>query len=119
MRKPSKTPQTPNAGPEAILPLTDFRGDPWETGKENAVAFRAGILSSPVPAEFARKMRDDGKAAKATVTNLDGSPVKRTSDGAIKGEPLKGLTKKQRAALPPLDPPPATDATKPAPEQQD
>jgi hypothetical protein len=49
--------------PEAILPLTDFRGDPWATGDRNAVSFRAGIMSSPVPAEFAQKMRDEGKAA--------------------------------------------------------
>jgi hypothetical protein len=50
--------------PEAILPLTDFRDDPWETGDKSAVAFRAGVMSSPVPAEFAQKMRDEGKAAK-------------------------------------------------------
>lgn len=55
--------QPANAGPEAILPLTDFRADPWGTGDENAVAFKAGILSSPVPAEFAQRMRDEGKAA--------------------------------------------------------
>jgi hypothetical protein len=66
MRKLSKIAQSASAGPEAILPLTDFRADPWGTGNETAVAFRAGILSSPVPAEFARKMRDDGKAAPAS-----------------------------------------------------
>lgn len=49
--------------PEAILPLTDFRGDPWGTGDKNAVSFRAGIMSSPVPAEFAERMRAEGKAA--------------------------------------------------------
>jgi hypothetical protein len=49
--------------PEAIFPLIDFRGDPWATGDKNAVSFRAGVLSSPVPAEFARKMRDEGNAA--------------------------------------------------------
>jgi hypothetical protein len=59
-----KAVQPVNAGAEAIMPLTDFRDDPWKTGDNNAVAFRAGILSSPVPAEFAQRMRDDGKAAK-------------------------------------------------------
>jgi hypothetical protein len=59
-----KAVQPANAGAEAIMPLTDFRGDPWKTGDKNAVAFRAGILSSPVPAEFAQRMRDEGKAAK-------------------------------------------------------
>jgi hypothetical protein len=43
--------------------VTDFRADPWGTGDENAVAFKAGILSSPVPAEFAQRMLDEGKAA--------------------------------------------------------
>jgi hypothetical protein len=57
--------------PEAILPLTDFRGDPWETGDKNAVSFRAGITSSPVPAEFAQKMRDEGKAAKTVEPAAD------------------------------------------------
>lgn len=50
-------------GAEAILPLTDFRADPWKTGDDNAVAFRAGILSSPVPADFAAQARGDGRAA--------------------------------------------------------
>lgn len=63
MTKRVKTEQPADAGPEAILPLTDFRGDPWGTGDENAVAFRAGVMSSPVPAAFAQRMRDDGKAA--------------------------------------------------------
>ena len=49
--------------PEAILPLTDFQADPWGTGDKNAVSFRGGVMSAPVPAEFARKMRDEGKAA--------------------------------------------------------
>lgn len=52
------------AGPEGILPLTDFRGDPWGTGNPSAVSFRAGVMSSPVPAEFAQQMRDEGKAAR-------------------------------------------------------
>lgn len=65
MRKPSKPVQTADGGPVAILPLTDFRADPWGTGNETAVAFRAGITSSPVPAEFAQKARDDGRAAPA------------------------------------------------------
>jgi hypothetical protein len=55
--------------PEAILPLTDFRGDPWETGDKSAVSFRAGIMSSPVPFTFARKMRDEGKAAPKSVSS--------------------------------------------------
>ncbi|TIR34574.1 MAG: hypothetical protein E5X35_07625 [Mesorhizobium sp.] len=59
MKKPKKT--AAPAGAEAILPLTDFREDAWGDG--NLVAFKAGILSSPVPAEFAQKMRDAGKAA--------------------------------------------------------
>ncbi|MBZ9719099.1 hypothetical protein LB519_14720 [Mesorhizobium sp. AD1-1] len=63
MRKPKKVAQPTGAGPESILPLTDFRADPWKTGDDNAVAFRAGIMSSPVPAEFAHKARDEGKAA--------------------------------------------------------
>jgi hypothetical protein len=63
MARRAKADQPADAGPEAILPLTDFRGDPWETGDENAVAFKAGILSSPVPAAFAQRMRDEGKAA--------------------------------------------------------
>lgn len=63
MAKRVKADQPANAGPKAILPLTDFRGDPWETGDENAVGFKAGILSSPVPADFAQRMRDEGKAA--------------------------------------------------------
>nr|WP_155772691.1 hypothetical protein [Mesorhizobium loti] len=66
MRKPNKAVQPTGAGPVAILPLTDFRADPWGTGNEKAVAFRAGILSSPVPAEFAQKARDDGRAAPAS-----------------------------------------------------
>ena len=86
------------------MPLTDFRGDPWGIGDKNAVAFRAGILSSPVPAEFAQRMRDEGKAApRVTVTNLDGSPVKRRDDGTIEGEPLN-ISDEERAALPALDP---------------
>jgi hypothetical protein len=63
MARRVKVDQPANAGPEAILPLTDFRGDPWGTGDENAVAFRAGVMSSPVPAAFAQRMRDEGKAA--------------------------------------------------------
>jgi hypothetical protein len=103
MARRAKADQPADAGPEAILPLTDFRGDPWETGDENAVAFKAGILSSPVPAVFAQRMRDEGKAAlRVTVTNLDGSPVKREADGSIAGEPLD-LTEDERAALPALD----------------
>jgi hypothetical protein len=66
MRKPKKTAQPTGSGPEPILPLTDFRADPWNTGDKNAVAFRAGILSSPVPPEFAQKARDDGQAAPAS-----------------------------------------------------
>ncbi|ODA94988.1 hypothetical protein BFX40_20385 [Mesorhizobium sp. SEMIA 3007] len=66
MRKLNKAAQPTGAGPVAILPLTDFRADPWATGNEKAVAFRAGILSSPVPAEFAQKARDDGRAALAS-----------------------------------------------------
>lgn len=103
MARKQKTDQPADAGPEAILPLTDFRGDPWETGDDNAVAFKAGILSSPVPAAFAQRMRDEGKAApRVTVTNLDGSPVKREADGTIAGEPLD-LTEDERAALPALN----------------
>jgi hypothetical protein len=99
-----KAVQPANAGAEAIMPLTDFRGDPWKTGDKNAIAFRAGVLSSPVPAEFAQQMRDERKAAsRVTVTNLDGSPVKRGRDGWIEGEPLK-VTDEERAALPALDP---------------
>lgn len=64
MARKQKTDQPADVGPEAILPLTDFRGDPWETGDDNAVAFKAGILSSPVPAAFAQRMRDEGKSAK-------------------------------------------------------
>ncbi|MDI6026717.1 hypothetical protein QBK99_10995 [Corticibacterium sp. UT-5YL-CI-8] len=60
----SKQPK-PDLTSEAILPLTDFRDDPWGTGDKKAVAFKAGVLSSPVPAEFADKMRADGKAAGA------------------------------------------------------
>ncbi|CAM5658499.1 hypothetical protein MAUB1S_11466 [Mycolicibacterium aubagnense] len=52
-----------DTGPEAILPLADFRDDPWGTGDEKAVAFKSGVLSSPVPATFAKRMRDTGKAA--------------------------------------------------------
>ena len=62
MARRVKVDQPANAGPEAILPLTDFRGDPWGTGDENAVAFKAGIMSSPVPAEFATKVSSEGKA---------------------------------------------------------
>lgn len=99
------------AVPEAILPLTDFRGDPWETGDKNAVSFRAGVMSSPVPAEFAQKMRDEGKAfPRVTVTNLDGTPVARDADGTIAGEPLN-LTDEERAALPRLDPNPSNDTS--------
>ena len=67
-----KAVQSANAGAEAIMPLTDFRDDPWKTGDKNAVAFRAGVLSSPVPAEFAQQMRDEGKAAgpKSTATTI-------------------------------------------------
>ncbi|PSJ55809.1 hypothetical protein [Pseudaminobacter soli (ex Li et al. 2025)] len=64
MSSRKKPAQPVNAGPEAILPLTDFRGDPWGTGNENAVAFRAGILSSPVPADFATKVSSEGKATR-------------------------------------------------------
>jgi hypothetical protein len=62
MSRRQKASRPAHAAPEAILPVTDFRGDPWETGDENAVAFRAGIMSSPVPAAFAQRMRDEGKA---------------------------------------------------------
>lgn len=93
MAKRVKADQPANAGPEAILPLTDFRGDPWGTGDKNAVAFKAGILSSPVPAEFAQRMRDEGKAASKPVPD---------------GEPLN-LTDEERALLPALDPNAADD----------
>jgi hypothetical protein len=66
-----KAVQPANAGAEAIMPLTDFRGDPWKTGDKNAVAFRAGILSSPVPAGFAQRMRDEGKAVKREAPSAD------------------------------------------------
>lgn len=75
MAKRNKATQPADAGPEAILPLTDFRGDPWETGDKNAVAFRAGILSSPVPAEFAQRMRDEGKAAGSKTTIIAADTV--------------------------------------------
>ena len=65
--------------PEAILPLTDFRSDPWETGDRNAVSFRAGIMSSPVPAEFAQKMRDEGKAAPRP-SSLNTEPAADTAE---------------------------------------
>ncbi|MBN9255273.1 MULTISPECIES: hypothetical protein [unclassified Mesorhizobium] len=55
--------------PESILPLTDFRADPWETGDENAVAFRGGIASEPVPAAFAARMRAEGKVAADTASD--------------------------------------------------
>ncbi len=70
MAKRSKAARPEDAGPESILPLTDFRGDPWGTGNDKAVAFRAGIQSSPVPAEFARRMRDEGKAEKAGIVGI-------------------------------------------------
>jgi len=95
MARRVKADQPANAGPEAILPLIDFRGDPWGTGDENAVAFRAGILSSPVPTAFARKMRDEGRAASKPVPD---------------GEPLN-ITDEERAALPALDPNAADDPT--------
>jgi len=47
-------------GPIGIIPTTDFRDDPWGTGE--SVPFRAGVMSSPVPAEFARIMRQKGLA---------------------------------------------------------
>lgn len=73
-RKPT-TAAPLRAAPEAILPLTDFRGDPWKIGDKNAVAFRAGVMSSPVPADFAEQARNDGKAAKKTApTGGDQSP---------------------------------------------
>lgn len=84
MARRAKADQPADAGPEAILPLTDFRGDPWGTGDENAVAFKAGILSSPVPAGFAQRMRDEGKAVD-------------------QGSPLK-VSEEERAMLPRLDP---------------
>jgi hypothetical protein len=93
MARRVKVDQPANAGPEAILPLTDFRGDPWGTGDENAVAFRAGVMSSPVPAEFAQRMREEGKAASMSV--LDGEPL--------------NITDEERAALPALDPNAADD----------
>jgi len=76
MARRAKADQPADAGPEAILPLTDFRGDPWGTGDENAVAFKAGILSSPVPAAFAQRMRDEGKAAgpKSTADTVTDQP---------------------------------------------
>lgn len=76
MAKRSKSARPEDAGPESILPLTDFRGDPWGTGNENAVAFRAGILSSPVPSEFAQRMRDEGKAKKTGIAGItDDAPA--------------------------------------------
>jgi hypothetical protein len=76
MAKRAKTDQPADAGPEAILPLTDFRGDPWGTGDENAVAFKAGILSPPVSAAFAQRMRDEGKAEgpKSTADTVTDQP---------------------------------------------
>ncbi|MGB3900453.1 MAG: hypothetical protein WA973_18100 [Mesorhizobium sp.] len=76
MARRAKADQPADAGPEAILPLTDFRGDPWETGDDNAVAFKAGILSSPVPAGFAQRMRDEGKAVgpKSTADTVTDQP---------------------------------------------
>lgn len=46
---------------------------------------------------------ETARVIRATVTNLDGSPVERDADGKIAGQPLD-LTDEQRAALPPLDP---------------
>ena len=66
MARRGKVPVSLPAVPDAILPLTDFRGDPWGTGDN--VAFRAGILSAPVPSAFAQKMRDLGKAQKTAPT---------------------------------------------------
>ena len=76
MARRVKADQPANAGPEAILPVTDFRGDPWGTGDENAVAFKAGIVSSPVPAGFAQRMRDEGKAEgpKSTADTVTAQP---------------------------------------------
>ncbi len=93
MAKRVKADQPANAGPEAILPLTDFRGDPWGTDDPKAVAFRAGVMSSPVPAAFAQRMRDEGKAVSKPVPD---------------GEPLN-ITDEERAALPALDPNAADD----------
>jgi hypothetical protein len=81
-----KAAQPANAGAEAIMPLTDFRGDPWKTGDKNAVAFRAGILSSPVPAEFAQQMRDEGKAAKRGIPAI-GDSVTRNAGLGREGDP--------------------------------
>ncbi len=64
------------SGPEAILPLTDFRGDPWGTGNPDAVAFRAGVLSSPVPAAFATKVSSEGKAERIGQATSDLAEIK-------------------------------------------
>lgn len=90
MSRRQRAAQPAKAGPEAILPLTDFRGDPWGTGDSNAVAFRAGVLSSPVPAEFAQRMRDKGMAAKrgiAVVADGEMRTAKLGSDDAPEAKP--------------------------------
>lgn len=79
--------QATGTGPEAILPLTDFRADPWKTGNADAVAFRAGILSSPVPAEFAAAARGDGRAAPVSdhpkpATPKDPAPEKQADQSS-------------------------------------
>lgn len=72
------------AGPEAILPTQDFRAKPW--GDEE-VAFKAGQISAPVPAEFAEKMRQDGKAAprQKVAQQAPAEPVRPEQTASDKG----------------------------------
>jgi len=64
-KKKPETGETKPERPVVIVPLTDFHADPWETGDPKAVAFIGGVMSSPVPAEFAARMRAEGKAMEA------------------------------------------------------
>lgn len=93
MSKRKNTARATPASPESIMPLTDFRADPWGTGDRNAVAFRAGIRSSPVPADFAQKMRDQGKAEKRGIESPADGVMRAASLGSRKAAPAKPAEK--------------------------
>ena len=68
MKTKEDIPVSAAAATVAIMPTTDFRATPFPGGPE--FSFRGGIMSSPVPAEFAQRMLDEGKIEKNTAADI-------------------------------------------------
>ena len=67
MKTKEDLPMSADEATQAIMPTNDFRATPFPGGPE--FSFRGGILSSPVPAEFAERMRKEKKAELKTAAD--------------------------------------------------